>query len=96
MLSDSPHVAVRSALASAEELLSKEEPTTPVTELSSRLLHCGFEKGWGCDAATILASMRLLQDLIQVSVLLLLRNSARHRLGVGLKDCRLNPSYNRS
>ncbi|GAQ80888.1 sucrose synthase [Klebsormidium nitens] len=56
---------LKSALASAEELVSKEEPTTPVAELSSRLLHCGFEKGWGCDAATILASMRLLQDLIQ-------------------------------
>ncbi|KAL2540478.1 Sucrose synthase 3 [Abeliophyllum distichum] len=54
-----------SALAKAEDHLSKLPPDTPYSEFEYTLQGMGFERGWGDTAARVLEMMHLLSDILQ-------------------------------
>ncbi|CAA3026123.1 sucrose synthase 2 [Olea europaea subsp. europaea] len=56
---------LESALAKADDSLSKLPPETPYSEFEYTLQGMGFEKGWGDTAARVLEMMHLLSDILQ-------------------------------
>ncbi|XP_030454902.1 sucrose synthase 2 [Syzygium oleosum] len=56
---------LQSALAKAEDYLSKLSPDTPYSETEYVLQGMGFERGWGDTAARVLEMMHLLLDILQ-------------------------------
>ncbi|KAK4848533.1 hypothetical protein QYF36_014275 [Acer negundo] len=56
---------LQSALAKAEDHLSKLPPDTPFSEFEYVLQGMGFEKGWGDTAKHVLEMMHLLSDILQ-------------------------------
>ncbi|KAJ7977602.1 Sucrose synthase [Quillaja saponaria] len=56
---------LQSALAKAEDHLSKLAPDTPYSEFEYVLQGMGFEKGWGDTAERVLGMMHLLLDILQ-------------------------------
>ncbi|XP_031375813.1 sucrose synthase 3-like [Punica granatum] len=56
---------LQSALAKAEDYLSKLPPDAPFAEFEYVLQGMGFEKGWGDTASRVLEMMHLLLDILQ-------------------------------
>ncbi|KAJ9171788.1 hypothetical protein P3X46_015103 [Hevea brasiliensis] len=56
---------LQSALAKAEEYISKLPPDTPYTDFEYTLQGLGFERGWGDTAARVQETMHLLSDILQ-------------------------------
>ncbi|KAJ7972995.1 Sucrose synthase [Quillaja saponaria] len=56
---------LQSALAKADDHLSKLAPDTPYYEFEYVLQEMGFEKGWGDTAERVLVMMHLLLDILQ-------------------------------
>ncbi|KAF3436478.1 hypothetical protein FNV43_RR23570 [Rhamnella rubrinervis] len=56
---------LQSALAKAEDHLSKLKPETPYSDFEYALQGMGFERGWGDNAARVLEMMYLLSDILQ-------------------------------
>ncbi|KAF2325137.1 hypothetical protein GH714_023009 [Hevea brasiliensis] len=56
---------LQSALAKAEEYISKLPPDSPYSEFEYKLQELGFERGWGDTAARVLETMHLLLDILQ-------------------------------
>lgn len=56
---------LRGALRSADDLLATTAAEQSWTELARELGPLGFEAGWGCDAASVRASMHLLLDILE-------------------------------
>ncbi|KAK3194150.1 hypothetical protein Dsin_025460 [Dipteronia sinensis] len=56
---------LQSAMAKAEDHLSKLPPDTPFSEFEYVLQGMGFEKGWGDTAKHVLEMMHLLSDILQ-------------------------------
>lgn len=56
---------LRSALRTAVSLLARLEPSTPWSEVETKLLSLGFEAGWGRDAARALETMGMLLELLE-------------------------------
>ncbi|GAV77338.1 Sucrose_synth domain-containing protein, partial [Cephalotus follicularis] len=67
MLNDRIHTVSRlqSALAKAEDELSKLPPDTPYSEFEYTLQGMGFERGWGDTASRVLEMFHLLLDIPQ-------------------------------
>ncbi|GAV91439.1 Glycos_transf_1 domain-containing protein/Sucrose_synth domain-containing protein [Cephalotus follicularis] len=67
MLNDRIHTVSRlqSALAKAEDELSKLPPDTPYSEFEYTLQGMGFERGWGDTASRVLEMVHLLLDILQ-------------------------------
>lgn len=56
---------LQSALAKAEDYLTKLSPETPYIDFEYDLQGMGFERGWGDTAARVLEMMHLLLDILQ-------------------------------
>uniref|UniRef100_A0A5B7BWF6 Sucrose synthase n=1 Tax=Davidia involucrata TaxID=16924 RepID=A0A5B7BWF6_DAVIN len=56
---------LQSALAKAEDYLSKLPPDSPYSEFEYALQGMGFEKGWGDTAQRVLEMIHLLSDILQ-------------------------------
>ena len=56
---------LQSALAKAEDHLSKLQPETPYSEFEYLFQGMGFERGWGDTAVHVLEMMHLLLDILQ-------------------------------
>ncbi|KAA8549140.1 hypothetical protein F0562_000824 [Nyssa sinensis] len=56
---------LQSALAKAEDYLSKLPPDSPYAEFEYALQGMGFERGWGDTAQRVLQMMHLLLDILQ-------------------------------
>ncbi|XP_058082067.1 sucrose synthase 4 isoform X2 [Magnolia sinica] len=67
MLNDRIHSLSRlqSALAKAEEYLSKLPPDAPYSDFSNVFQEMGLEKGWGDTAQSVLKMIHLLLDILQ-------------------------------
>ncbi|GMH02596.1 hypothetical protein Nepgr_004435 [Nepenthes gracilis] len=67
MLNDRIHSIARlqSALAKAEDYLSKLPSDTPYSEFEYAFQGMGFERGWGGTAERVLEMMHLLSDILQ-------------------------------
>ncbi|CAN1196368.1 Sucrose synthase 2 [Linum perenne] len=67
MLNDRIHSVPRlqSALAKAEEYISKLPPDTPYPEFEYAIQGMGFERGWGDTAERTMEMMHLLLDILQ-------------------------------
>ncbi len=55
----------QSALRKAKKKVGRHPPETPWKDLEVEMKTLGFEPGWGCDAARVVDTIELLQDIME-------------------------------